>query len=288
MLEEFGVEIDLLFINGKKTKLNYFKGLFQILHKVRKKKYDLLHAHYVYCGILARFQFRCPIILTHHGIEVLRGYQSVLSRLISPMLNRVIVRSKEMRYKLGADDALIIPAGIDFDMFKPMPKELARRQLNLPFEKKLVLFAGAIRPEKRLNIIRKSISLLKKNDDSIDLVIVSNQPHFMVSTYMNACDVLVLVSTAEGSPNVIKEAMACNLPIVSTDVGDVADIIGTTKGCYICDGSPEDVAANLTNALRLNKRTNGRRRMLSLSLDSKAITKKIIKTYEDISKKQHS
>jgi glycosyltransferase involved in cell wall biosynthesis len=171
-------------------------------------------------------------------------------------------------------------------MFKPMPKELARAQLNLPLEKKLVLFAGAARPEKRLDIIGKSISLLKKNDDLIDLVIVSNQPHFMVSTYMNACDVLVLVSTAEGSPNVIKEAMACNLPIVSTDVGDIVDIIGSTKGCYICDGSPEDVAANLTNALRLNKRTDGRRRILSLSLDSSTITERIIKIYEDVSEKR--
>ena len=288
LLGEFGVEIDLLFINGKKTKLNYFKGLFQILHKVRKKKYDLLHAHYVFCGLLARFQFRCPIVLTHHGIEVLRGYQSVLSRLISPLVEKVIVRSKEMRDKLGIDDASIIPAGIDLEMFKPMPKSLAREKLNLPLEKKLVLFAGDPRPEKRLDIIRKSVSLLKKKDDLIDLVIVSNQPHFMVPTYMNACDVLVLVSKAEGSPNVIKEAMACNLPIVSTDVGDVTEIIDSTEGCYICDGDPEGVAAQLMNALRLNKRTDGRKRILSLSMDSREIAKKIVRIYEDISGKSHT
>jgi glycosyltransferase involved in cell wall biosynthesis len=110
----------------------------------------------------------------------------------------------------------------------------------------------------------------------------------MVSTYMNACDVLVLVSKAEGSPNVIKEAMACNLPIVSTDVGDVTEIIDSTEGCYICDGNPEAVAAQLMNALRLNQRTNGRKRILSLSLDSREIAKRIIGIYEDISKKRRA
>ena len=282
MLREFGIKIDILFLNGKKSKLNYLKGIVQVLKRVRNKKYDLVHAHYVFCGILARLQFRYPIVLTHHGIEVLHGYQSVLSRLISPMVDRVIVRSKEMKDKLKIKNAYVIPAGIDFDRFKPISKEKCRKELNLPLVKKLVLFVGVIRPEKRFDLVQQAVSLLQQSDSSVELVTASNKPHSIVPKYMNACDVLVLVSTAEGSPNVIKEAMACNLPIVSTNVGDVADVFGDTAGCYLCDRTPESIARHLEKALNLGTRTNGRERIALIGLGASEKTKEILTVYEDV------
>lgn len=79
-----------------------------------------------------------------------------------------------------------------------------------------------------------------------------------VSLLMNACDVILITSFSEGSPQVIKEAMACNLPIVSTDVGDVKEVIGNTEGCYITSFDPKDVAEKIKMALDFGKRTNGR------------------------------
>ncbi len=281
-LETHGVEIDVLFINGQRSKLNYLKGVFEVRRKVKENNYDLVHAHYVFCGYIARFQGKYPIVLTHHGIEVLRSYQAPLSRFISPLVDRVIVRSDEMRDALQRVHPYIIPAGVDLDLFKPEEKEVARRKLQLPVDKKLVLFAGTIRPEKRFHLIEKAVGRLKEEDPDVELVAACKQPHSVIPSYMNACDVLVLVSTAEGSPNVIKEAMACNLPIVSTNVGDVSHVFGTTKGCYICSASPESIAESVRKALSFGRRTEGRTRLLELGLSSKQATEKIIRVYEDV------
>jgi len=87
---------------------------------------------------------------------------------------------------------------------------------------------------------------------------------------------------AEGSPNVVKEAMACDLPIVSTAVGDVAELVGGVPGCYISESRPEDIAANLALALRFGRRTRGRERLLRLGLDSHTIARRILAIYEEM------
>jgi len=103
-----------------------------------------------------------------------------------------------------------------------------------------------------------------------------------VSLLMNACDVILITSFSEGSPQVIKEAMACNLPIVSTDVGDVKEVIGNTEGCYITSFDPKDVAEKIKMALDFDKRTNGRERIKKLGLDSESIAMEIIKLYKNV------
>jgi glycosyltransferase involved in cell wall biosynthesis len=103
-----------------------------------------------------------------------------------------------------------------------LPREVARRQLGLPAEKPLILFAGDHwRPEKRFDLVEAAVRLVQRELPDAELVLVTKQPHDVVPIYMSACDVLVLTSDLEGSPMVVKEAMACNLPIVSVRVGDV-------------------------------------------------------------------
>jgi glycosyltransferase involved in cell wall biosynthesis len=152
--------------------------------------------------------------------------------------------------------------------------------LGLPQDKKLVLFCAGMRPEKRFDVAKAAVDRLSANDASVQLVIATEQPHSIIPHYMNACDVLVLTSDYEGSPTVIKEAMACNLPIVSVDVGDVAEVIAGTDGCYICQRTPDDVAAGLNLALGRKRRTNGRANIAHLSLDG--IADRLIEEYESV------
>lgn len=285
-LRKEGIDVDVLFIDGMKNKLNYLWGIFRLWSRLINGHYDLIHAHYVFSGLVARMQLLCPVVLTHHGYEVFMTWERFPSRMITPLVNKVILVSQEQKAKLKREDAEIIPCGIDIDLFRPMPREEAQKRLNFSAENKkyvLALWAGALsRPEKRYDIVEQAIALLRERDPSVELVPVTGQPHEKIPLYMNACDALVLVSDGEGSPVVIKEAMACNLPIVSVPAGDVPDIIGDTGGCYICTQEPADVAEKLSLALNYPGRTSGRQRVMDM--DHSAVARRIIRLYRDILK----
>jgi glycosyltransferase involved in cell wall biosynthesis len=152
--------------------------------------------------------------------------------------------------------------------------------LGLLAAKKLVLFVGIARPEKRLDVIEAAVDILRREEPQAELVKATGQPHDRIPLYMNACDALALASDYEGSPVVIKEAMACNLPIVSVDVGDVAQVIRGTDGCYICRREPEDMAQKLAAVLAAPRRTDGRRAVQGLGLD--ATVQGMLRLYDDL------
>ncbi len=283
-LRKEGVDIDVFLVDGSENKLNYIWGIFRLWGHLLRHRYDLIHAHYIFSGLVARTQLLHPVVLTHHGPE-LWSWQFLPCKLINPLVNKVILVSPEMDEKLKYKKAIIIPCGINFDLFKPMPKEEAREKLNLPKDKKLILWAGHYhRPEKRFDIVKEAVAIAQKQDPSIEFVLVSQQPHEVIPTYMNACDVLLLVSDAEGSPMVVKEAMACNLPVVSVPVGDTAEVIGGTEGCYLCTQDPADVAEKLMLVLKQPRRTNGREDIRHM--DGGSIARRIKAIYEEVLKKK--
>ncbi len=208
------------------------------------------------------------------------GWVGLLCKMLAPLADAVTVTSLEHKRQLGRKDAYVIPCGVDLDLFVPMPREEARQALGLPPQKKLVLFVGILRPEKRLDVIQAAVEILHGEDENVELVAATGQPHERIPLYMNACDVLALASDYEGSPVVIKEAMACNLAIVSVDVGDVAQAIDGTEGCYICRREPADMAQKLKLALDRGQRTNGRRVAQRLGLD--ATMDSLIRVYEEL------
>jgi len=260
-----GVEVDVLIVGGKRRKLSYVAGLRRFRRRMHDQQYDVIHAHYVFSGMIARLQRRSPLLVSFHGEPA--KVVGVLSRWLAPFVDAITVTSEAHKAQIGRPDAYVVPCGVDLGLFAPTPREEARQRLRLPQGKKLVLFAGLVRPEKRVDIIRAAVDLVHLEEEDVEMVIATRQPHDMMPLYMNACDVLVLASDYEGSPVVIKEAMACNLPIVSTDVGDVAQVIRGTEGCYICRQDPADMAQKIRLALARGQRTDGRRAVQSLSSD---------------------
>jgi glycosyltransferase involved in cell wall biosynthesis len=266
-------------MNGRRSKLNYLRALPELWSQLRRERYDLIHAHYVFSGVVARAQRACPVILTHHGPEVFMTWEASLSRLTKRWFDAMIVVSEEMRQRLDAPAAHVIPCGIDMQRFQPSDRDEARRRLGLPSDRKLILWAGEQwRPEKRYELVKQAMAQIQARRSDVDLVLLSGKPHDEVPTYMNACDALALTSDAEGSPMVVKEAMACNLPVVATPAGDVREVIGGTEGCYVCSQDTSDIAKKLEQALEFGKRTQGRAAVSNMEID--VISGRILDIYK--------
>jgi teichuronic acid biosynthesis glycosyltransferase TuaC len=230
--------------------------------------------------VIARAQRRCPVVLTLTGAEALQSWQAPLSFVTARVVDAVVVRSEEMRRRLRLPGAAVIPAGVDLDVFRPRPREDARRRLGLPTSRKIVLFVGERRPEKRLELIEAAVARLAADDGDVRLMTVCGKPQEEVAWYLNAADVLALASRNEGSPGAVKEAMACNVPVVSTDVGDVREVIAGTDGCFLASPDVDDFARRLNDALAHGGPTEGRRAVERLAWP--AVTRRLVGVYESV------
>lgn len=272
-LERLGYEVDVLFINSQRSRLNYLKAVWQVFWKTQiRRQYDVVHAHYgYYCGLAACAQFSTPTIVTFRGSDVLFKPERGVSRLAARLARRSIVMSDEMKRILGDDAAQIIPYGIDLDLFQSGSRAAARRQLDLPEEAPLVLFPyDPTRSVKRFELVEQSVEILSKEFPDTQVIAICDKPYERIPVYMNACDVMVLTSISEGAPVAVREALACNLPVVSVDVGDVAEVIGETAGCAIVNRDPQDIADHVARILRSGVRSNGRRTAMGMSISKYA------------------
>lgn len=291
-LRDAGIDMDVLAFNGDGGAKSYLAAVRTLRRTLREKPYDLVHAHYGLAGVVARMQTRCPVVVTFHGSDLLGGvgsqYQytflgtavTIIGRLVGLVVTKRIVVADMLKSKLWLRSAVPIPMGVDLSLFKPMPPREARKQLGLGHDKQRVLFvAHPNNYTKRFDVAQAAVRLLQEANLNVEILPVYNVPHHQIPLYMNACDVLVLTSMHEASPCVIKEAMACNLPIVSVNVGDVAERIDGVAGCYLCDRTPQDVATKLRKVLEDGRQTNSREKIQSLSLQK--VAQKVIAVYKE-------
>ncbi len=256
-LKKAGIDLMLFHFRGGKNPVRYFRAWREAQRLITAGNFDLVHAQWGQSGLLA-LPKKIPLVITFRGDDLEgiiggSGHPTVqgwvlknLSRIVARFADQVIVVSESLACRIPQRPYHVIPSGLDLDLFCPVPKEEARKQLNIYQDKRYVLFAGsADNPRKRIELARQAVGLLSSEMD-VELLVASGIPHDLMPTFMNAADTLLLVSRHEGSPNVVKEALACNLPVVSVDVGDVQQRIGSIEGCYILeDDQPETIAAAL-------------------------------------------
>jgi len=296
-LRREGIECGIYEIAGYNSQFEYLKSLKKIKEAVKTNNYDLIHAHYSYCGLSAYFsRTGKPIVLSFMGSDLLgrstdegkitfRGrMDNLLSNYISKKVDHIIVKSLQMKNLLSTDIPVsVVPNGVDFNLFNPNDSMVSKKLLGFNKEDFLVLFLG------NKNVSRKNFKLAKESfdlffdgmkDPNIKFLNPFGSNHKTIADYMNASNVLLLTSFWEGSPNVVKEAMACNLPIISTDVGDVKNIVSSTFNCYIVNYSKEEISGKLKEIYNNRKRSNGREKIDYLQ--DNEIAKKIINIYQSV------
>lgn len=292
-LRRAGLAIEVLVLNGRFRKLIYPKAVFQLRRRLHAGPPDLVHAHYSYVGMVARTQSRVPVVVTYHGDDLLgtvneRGEKTCMSPLIvaagkklAQYVDAAIVQTQEMADKLRTRNVFILPHEVDFGVFQSTCSARARRELGLDAGKRYLLFAANPEiPVKRFPLTKAVADGLARRDPTVELLIVHRETQQSLALYMSACDVLLFPSYQEGSPNIVKQAMACNLPIVATDVGDVRQVIGDCEGCYICEPSAPEFAARVTQVLSRRMRTDGREHIRHL--DSSTVSRRLVEIYEHV------
>lgn len=278
-LQSKGVVCDFFKIEGRGI-YGYLKELLPLRKKIMEGKYDLVHAHYGLSGLLANFQRLIPVVTTFHGSDINRKVNNLLSTLTGQISAHNIYVSKKLFEKLyrKPSNYSIIPCGIDLEIMRSIPKERARAELKMGIDKNFALFSSSFeRPEKNSKLAKEAIKLAGKN---IELIELKGYSRHQVKLLMNACNLLLMTSFTEGSPQVIKEAMACGTPIISTDVGDVREVIGRTKNCFITCYDKEGIANKITYLVEHDTKTDGRKEIKKF--DKYVIVEQIINIYTQI------
>jgi len=288
-----GIDVDVFHFRGSQRLVNYVKAWRRLRRKLRQERYDLVHAQFGQGAVLP-WPKPLPLVVTFRGCDLL-GVKDCqgritnkgrilqrLCQLVAARADAVVLVSQHMRPLIPPRVPVhIIPSGIDFDGLPCMPQEEARRQLGLPPGERLVLFVGSPRdPRKRYYLANQAIEILNRTLPT-KLFLGWDICHSKVPILMNACDALVFTSSQEGSPNAVKEALACNLPVVSVAVADVPFRLQGIEGCEVCaDERPETIAAALGRVLRRGRRINGRDAMRNL--DENVLTQHLVKIYHSV------
>ena len=281
-LEEQGCVIRFFGLQGKGIG-GYTRNLPLLKKEIKVFQPDIIHAHYGLSGLCANMQRRIPVVTTYHGSDIndkkaLR-FSKVAMRLSAwnVFVSRQTLGKAQLKKKYS-----LLPCGVDLSELQLTEKTEARRQMHLAFDKKYVLFAGAFDNRvKNAPLAQQAIENLL--DDSVSLLELKGYTREEVTLLMCAADALIMTSFSEGSPQVIKEALACGCPIVSVDVGDVKERVEGADGCYVAKTRESNELANLLReAMLFDGKTKGREKIVADGLDNRQVAEKLLTIYNRV------
>ncbi len=321
-LEARGIEVLRYGITGKGI-LGYLRELPALRRLIRAEHPDIIHAHYGLSGLLANLQRRVPVVTTYHGSDInvpsilrlskiamrLSAHNIFVSVRSASIALGLCASSNDLKdfkdlndLKEGATEKnTLLPCGVNI----PLPwSDLQTQWVNqltlnqwvhskLNKELKYVLFAGAFDntvkdPELAKSVIAVCNSTFANSQSpianrQIELIELKGYNRNQVTALMYNCHALLMTSKTEGSPQVVKEAMACGCPIVSVDVGDVAERTSGVEGCYVvASREAKDIAEALQKALAFKGKTNGRERIIAMGLSNEQVAKRLESIYEHV------
>ncbi len=295
-MRDCGVICDNFILESRTSLRRLAREIRRFQNQVTSFRPDLVHAQYgTMTAFFASLTTPVPLVMTFRGSDVNpapsdwwvrsaagRG----LSHVAALKASRIICVSEGLRRRLwwGHSRTIVIPSGIDRHIFFPRSQSEARAELGWKTEERIVLFnAGSSPAVKRLDLARDGIAEATKHFGPIRFVVLDGHvSQSVVAAMLNAADCLLMTSDWEGSPNIIKEALACNLPIVAVDAGDVRDRLQGVRPSYIVPRAGQDIGLALADVLHTPSRSNGAATVKDLSLEQSAI--RIRSVYDEVLK----
>jgi len=281
-----GLKVDYFGIKGRGI-WGYLSNINALSSEIRKLNPDIIHAHYSLSGIVAGITVKHkPLVVSLMGSDTKSGYfEKQITRFFSKYIwDKIIVKSHSMYKDLAYSNAIIIPNGVDLSLFTPVDHGELKEKFNFPKNKIVILFlANPERPVKNYQLAEDAINII--GSEYLSLQVRYGLTQKIVPEILNAADIVLLTSKWEGSPNIVKEAMACNVPVVATDVGDIRWLFGNEPGYFISGFSPQEMAFNINKAaefIKTTRKTEGRNRIKILGLDSETTANKIISIYKSL------
>ncbi len=300
-LNQYG-DNEITIIQGLKGLGPYLLAIPKILKKIYFSEFDVIHIHYGNLSSLVKLLYwgNVPIVTSYCGDDLFGtvisqnkySIKSLFFKRLNIFLARwdscSIVKSQGLADKIKkAKRVEIVPNGVDVNKFYPMDKIDARKNLGLVDSKKIVILFPADPgiPRKNFKLLQTVLSDFEQNDFELLTFAGSNIRHEDTPYYFNAADIVVFTSLYEGSPNVIKEAMACNCKIYSTDCGDVAWLLKDVTGSKVLSYNIFEWKSNLTDFLNCKNSigSNSRNKLQEDKLDIQSIAKRIFGIYYAVS-----
>ena len=286
-LEAKGCTVDFYGLQGKGFK-GYLNNLSALKQRIKAFRPDLVHAHYGLSGLLACLQRKAPVVVTYHGSDInepeVRRFSKIAMRLSAW---NIFVSRKTMGIARPKNHYSLLPCGIDMSELQLAGKIEARRRMHLDESNRYVLFAGAFdNSVKNAPLAKEAMKQL--GDDKAELVELKGYSREEVTLLMCAADAFLMTSFSEGSPQVVKEAMACGCPIVSVDVGDVGERTEGVEGCYVsATYNAQELAGLLKKAVSFEGKTHGRDKLDTDGLDNRNVAQQLIQIYRRVVKSEN-
>lgn len=284
-IKETGCEVGFFGLRGKGV-FGYLKNLPKLKKRIGEFRPDVVHAHYGLSGLLATLQRKVPVVVTYHGSDINDSKVLPFSkRAMRQSAWNVFVSRKTLEIAQPKNKFTLLPCGIDLADLQWTERADARRKMGLDAGKRYILFAGAFdNSVKNAPLARETVALL--HDEDAELLELKGYSREQVALLMSAANVLLMTSLTEGSPQVIKEALACGCPIVSVDVGDVKERVDGVQACYVsATREPEELCGLLREAFAFEGKTNGREKIMADGLDNRQVAEKLMEIYSKLTQK---
>lgn len=295
-----GVDCDVVYVRGYRSPLAYLWGMcWFALSSVRLRgRYRVIHAHAGETALVARFHLGSPVLISYCGDDLLGDpaegggltlqsrARAFVIRHHSRLMSATITKSAEMHRALPSsvrERNVVLPNGVDRSKFRPTSPTKARRELGWGPEEFVALFAATRPwiPRKRQGLAAAACDVAARElGREVRLEVVATRSPEQMPLLMSAADCLLMTSSIEGSPNTVKEALACGLPVVATPSGDIELLLDGVSPSYLCEPDPNEVGEALARCLRERQRSNGRE--MTRWLSEEAIAGRLIGIYRSL------